>query len=76
MFDPTTRLACATRVICGVPGMTFHGNMIALGNYTITMINIKKWFVKLPFPNPDTTKVNNMGNGIVYWWEKGLIQVL
>jgi hypothetical protein len=56
--------------------MTFHGNMIALGHYTIVVINIKKGFVKLPFPNPNTTTVNVMGNGIVYRWEEGLIQVL
>jgi hypothetical protein len=38
-------------------------------------MNIKKRRVKLPFPNPDATKVNNMGNGIVLWREKELVQV-
>ncbi len=76
MFDPTTRLPCAIGEICGVPGMIFHGNIIALGHYTIAMINILKGFVRLPFPNPDATMVNDMGNGIVLWWEKGLVQVL
>ncbi len=76
MLDPTTRLPCAIGEICGVLGMTFHGNIIALGHYTIGVINIKKGFVRFPFPNLDTTKVNDMGNGIAHWWEKGLIQVL
>jgi hypothetical protein len=65
MFDPTTRLPCAIGEICGVPRMTFHGNIIVLGHYTIVMINIKKRFMRFPFPNPDTTKLNDMGNGIV-----------
>jgi hypothetical protein len=66
MFDPTTRLPCVLGEICGVSGMTLHGNIIALGHYTIAMIDIKKGFVKLPFPNPNATKMNNMGNGIVF----------
>jgi hypothetical protein len=65
MFDHATKLPCVTREICGVLGMTFHGNIITPRHYTVVVINIKKWFVRLPFPNPDATKVNNMGNGIV-----------
>jgi hypothetical protein len=66
MFDHFTTLTCAIGEICGVPRMTFHGNIIAPRHYKVAIINIKKGYVRLPFPNPDATKVNNMGNGIVF----------
>jgi hypothetical protein len=75
MFNPTTRLPCVVGEICCVPGMAFHGNIIAPRHYIIAMINIKKGFVRLPFPNLDATKVNDMGNSIVLWQEKYLVQV-
>ncbi len=76
MLDIATKLPCAVGEICGVPRMTFHGNIIAPRHYTIVVINIKKGFMRLPFPNPDATKVNDMGNGLVFWWEEDLILVL
>ncbi len=76
MFDPATKLLCAIGEICGVLGMTFHGNIIAPGHYIIVVINIKKGSMKLPFPNLGARKVNNMGNGIVLWREKNLVPLL
>jgi hypothetical protein len=65
MLDPATKLPCAIGGICSVLGMTFHGNIITPRHYTVAMINIKKRPVRLSFPNPDATKVINMGNGII-----------
>jgi hypothetical protein len=58
IIDPFCRLPCVTREICGVLGMTFHGNKIAFGHYTIVVTRIKKGVVKLPFPNLVASKIN------------------
>jgi len=34
---------------------------------TVAMTTIKKGSARLPFLNPDATKVDDMGNGIVLW---------
>jgi hypothetical protein len=65
MLDLATKLPCVAGEICGVPGMIIHGNIIAPRHYTLVMINIKKRSMRLQFPNPIATKVNDMGNGIV-----------
>jgi len=57
------------------PRMTFHGNIIALGHYTMIVTIIKRGSTRLPFPNPDATKVDDMGNGIVLWHEKDLVAI-
>lgn len=67
MIDPFSRLPCVVCEICGMPGMTFHGNLIAPWHYTVAMTTIKKGSARLPFLNPDATKVDDMGNGIVLW---------
>jgi hypothetical protein len=56
--------------------MTFHGNIVALRHYTMVVTTIKRRPTKLPFPNPNATKVDDMGNGIVLWREKDLIAIL
>jgi hypothetical protein len=41
MIDPFSGLPCVVGEICGIPRMTFHGNIIAHGHYNVgvTMIN-------------------------------------
>jgi hypothetical protein len=73
IIDPFSRLPCVTRDICGVPSMTFHGNKIALGHYTVVVTRIKKGVVKLPFPNLVASKIKDMANDIVLWWEKDVV---
>jgi hypothetical protein len=43
---------------------------IAPKNYTIVVTRIKKGSMKLPFPNLVTSKIKDMANGVVLWWEK------
>jgi hypothetical protein len=75
MIDTFSGLPCAVGEICGVPRMKFHGNMIALGHYTMVVTTIKRGSTRLPFPNPNVTKVDDMGNGIVLWLEKDLVVI-
>jgi hypothetical protein len=70
IIDPFSRLPCVTREICGVPGTIIHGNKIAPRNYTIAVTRIKKGSMKLPFTDLVTSKIKDMANGVVLWWEK------
>jgi hypothetical protein len=76
MIDPFNGLPCVVGKICGVLRMTFRGNIIAIGHYIVVVTTIKRRLAKLPFPNPNATKVDDMGNGIVLWREKDLIAIL
>lgn len=75
MIDTFSGLPCAIGEICGMPRMTFHGNIIALGHYTMAVTTIKRGSARLPFPNLDVTKVDDMGNDIVLWLEKDLVVI-
>jgi len=43
--------------------------------YTVIVTIIKRGSTRLPFPNPNATKVDDMGNGIILWHEKDLIAI-
>jgi hypothetical protein len=73
MIDPFSGLPCAVGEIYGVPRMTFHGNVIALGHYSMAVTMIKRGLARLPFPNPNVTKVDDIANDIVLWHEKDLV---
>jgi hypothetical protein len=75
MIDPFSGLPCASGEICGMPGTTFYGNLIALGHYTVAVTTIKRGSTRPPFPNLNTSKVDDMGNGIVLWHERDLIVI-
>jgi hypothetical protein len=76
MIDPFNGFPCVVGKIYGVLGMTFHGNIIAPGDYIMAVTTIERRPAKLPFSNPNATKVDDMGNGIVLWREKDLIAIL
>lgn len=73
IIDPFNGLPHATRLICGVIGMTFHRAPIALSLCTIVSTSIKKGVMKLPFPSLGASKVKDMPNGIMLWHEKDLV---
>jgi predicted neutral ceramidase superfamily lipid hydrolase len=73
LLDHVNKVACTSREIHNVVGMTFHGVTIALGLYTIVVTCVKKGLVKTPFPNALGSKMKNMVKNVVMWWEKDVV---
>lgn len=51
LLDPTSKMPCASKEVCGVVGMTFHGSLIVEGNCTVVVTCVKKMLFRLLFPN-------------------------
>lgn len=72
LIDLAIGKSCALGEICGVPCITFHGSPISLGQCTMTLMNIKKGSIKLPFPNMMASRLKYMVNGVVIWFDKDI----
>jgi hypothetical protein len=73
LLDHVNKMACTSREICGVVGMTFHGATIALGLYNVVVTCVKKGLVKTPFPNAVGSKMKKMVKNVVMWWENDVV---
>ncbi len=67
LFELGFHIPCAMGSIVNVIGMDCHGKAIPLGTCSVSIINIKKGLVKLPFPNSEGTKLKDVENGVVLW---------
>jgi hypothetical protein len=73
LLDHVNKVACTSREIRGVVGMTFHGATITLGLYIIVVTCVKKGLVKAPFPNAVGSKMKKMVKNVVMWWENDVV---
>jgi hypothetical protein len=73
LFDPFSGMLCVMGEICGVQGMTFHGNLIKPRICNIVVMGIKKGSMKVPSTSPTTSKMKDTTNGIVLWQKKDIV---
>jgi hypothetical protein len=65
LLDPFNGMFYVMDQICGVQGMTFHGNLIEPRICNIVVMGIKKGSMEVPSTSLVASKMKDMTNGIV-----------